>query len=229
MNVTKPVGLIHRGVDRIGIDAVLYPWREVARDDRRTSNAMRPRYRFSLCVQSCAQAVVVIRAIHIVLDVFLPRPDYLDRSLYLLGNLHGPHRAVELEAAAEPATEQMIVDTDLLPSQAGDFHDGRLRETRNLCADPNLAAVVSHVHSAVHRLHCRVSKKRLLVNSVDLLRGLRNGRWGIAVIPRYRSGLFRRGGKLSNDVGRRETRVRSRIPLRSCGSQTLLGRPGMNG
>src|SRR5882724_13107714 len=195
MNVTKPVGLIHRGVDRIGIDAVLYPWREVARDDRRTSNAMRPRYRFSLCVQSCAQAVIVIRAIHIVLDVFLPRPDYLDRSLHLLGNLHGPHRAVELEAAAEPATEQMIVDTDLLPLQSGDFHYGRLRETRNLCADPDVAAVRGHAHSAVHRLHRRVRKKGLLVNSVNFLRGPCDGCGCVAVMTRDSSGPFRRGGE----------------------------------
>ncbi len=33
-----------------------------------------------------------------------------------------------------------------------------------------------HVHRAVHRLHRRVRKKRLLVDGVDLLRGARNGR-----------------------------------------------------
>ena len=190
---------------------------------------MRPGHRFALCVDSRAQAVVVVRAIHVVLDVFLARPDHLHRPLHLLGNLHGAHRPVELEAAPESATEQMIVDADLLPFQAGDLHDGRLRETRNLRADPDVAAVLGHLHGAVHRLHRRVRQKRLLVDGVDLLRGLRDRCGGIAVMPRHRAGLFRRGGKLSNDVGRGELRVRSRIPLRSRGSETLLGRPGMNG
>ena len=48
-------------------------------------------------------------------------------------------------------------------------------------------------------------------------------------MPRDRAGLFRRGGEPSNDVGRRQLRVRPRVPLRSGGSEALLGRPGMNG
>ena len=190
---------------------------------------MRPASHLALCVDSRAQAVVVVRAIHVVLDVFLARPDHLHRSLHLLGNLHGAHRAVVLEAAPEATTEQMIVDADLLPLQAGDFHDRRLRAAGNLCADPDVAAVLGHLHGAVHRFHRRVRQEGLLVDSVDLLCGLRDGRGGIAVMPRHRAGLFRRSGKLSNDVGRGELRVRSRIPLRSGGSETLLGRPGMNG
>jgi len=35
----------------------------------------------------------------------------------------------------------------------------------------------------------RVRQEGLLVNSVNLLCGLRNGRGGIAVIPRHRAGL----------------------------------------
>jgi hypothetical protein len=45
-----------------------------------------------------------------VLDVFLARPDDLDRPAHVLRNLDGPHGAVELEAAAEAAAEQVIVD-----------------------------------------------------------------------------------------------------------------------
>ena len=75
---------------------------------------MRPGYRLALCVDARAQAVVVVRAIHVVLDVFLARPDHLHRPLHLLRDLHGAHGPVVLEAAAESAAEQMIVDADLL-------------------------------------------------------------------------------------------------------------------
>ena len=229
MNIAEPVRLIRRGVDRIGIDAVLDPWREVARDDRRAGDAVRPRYRLALRVHSRAQAVVVVRAIHVVLDVFLTRPDHLDGPPHLPGDLHGPHRAVVLEAAAESAAQQMIVDADLLPRQAGELHDRCLRHARDLRADPDVATFLRQVHGAVHRLHRRVRKKGLLVDGVDLLRGPRNSRGRIAIMTRERAGLFRCGGKLGNDVGRGDLRVRSRVPLRSRGSQTLLGRPRVNG
>src|SRR4029453_17595907 len=98
----------------------------------------------------------------------------------------------------------------------------------NLCAYPDIAAVLGHLDGAVHRLHRRMRQEGLLVNGVDLLCGLRNGCGSITVIPRYRARLLRRGGKLSNDVGRGEPRVRPRVPLRSGGSETLLGGPGMN-
>ena len=186
-----------------------------------------PADRFALCIESCAQAVVVVRAVHVVLDVFLARPDHLHRSLDLLGNPHGAHRPVELQAAPESTTEQMIVEADLLPFQVGDFHDGRLRQPRNLCADPDVAAILGHLHRAIHRLHRRVRQERLLVNRIDLLHGPRMGRHGIAVMPRHRAGLFRRGCQLSRDVGGGELRVRSRVPLGSRGSETLLGRPRM--
>ena len=35
----------------------------------------------ALCIESRAHAVVVVGAIHVVLDVFFPRPDHLHRPL----------------------------------------------------------------------------------------------------------------------------------------------------
>src|SRR5258706_13947829 len=110
MNIAEPVRLIRRGVDRIGIDAVLDPWREVARDDRRAGDAVRPRYRLALRVHARAQAVVVVRAIHVVLDVFLASPDHLDGPPHLPGVLHGPHLPAVPEARAESPPQQMMVD-----------------------------------------------------------------------------------------------------------------------
>ena len=160
MNGAELVGLVRRALDRVGIDAVLDPRRVVARDDRRAGDAMRPGHRLALRVHSCAQAVVVVRPIHVVLDVFLARPDHLDRSAHVLRDLDGAHGTVELEAAAESAAEQMIVDAHLLALQAGELHDGRLRESRDLRADPDVAAFLRHVHGAVHRLHRSRARER---------------------------------------------------------------------
>src|SRR5215470_9205520 len=108
------VGLVRRALHRIRIDAVLDPGRVVALDDGRARDAMRPGDRLALRVHARAESIVVIRPIHVVLDVFLARPDDLDGPLHLLRDLNGPHGTVELEAAAESAAQQMIVNADLL-------------------------------------------------------------------------------------------------------------------
>ena len=103
-----------------------------------------------------------------MLDVFLARPDHLDGPAHVLRDLNGPHGPVELEAPAESAAQQMIVDAHLLARQAGELHDRRLREARDLRADPDVAPVLGDLHGAVHRLHRRVRKKGLLVDRLDL-------------------------------------------------------------
>ena len=105
---------------------------------------MRPRHRLALRVDARADAVVVVRPIHVVLDVFLARPDHLYRPSHLLRDLHGAHGAVELEAPAESAAQQMIVDAHLLALEAGELHHRGLREAGNLRADPDVAAVLGH-------------------------------------------------------------------------------------
>ena len=75
---------------------------------------MRPGERLALRVDARADAVVVVRPIHVVLDVFLARPDHLHGPAHLLRDLHGAHGPVVLEAPAEPAAEQVVVDAHLL-------------------------------------------------------------------------------------------------------------------
>src|SRR5258705_4965739 len=122
----------------------------------------------------------------------------------------------------------MIVNAELVPFGAGQLHDSRLREAWNLRGDSDVEAVFGHVYCAVHRLHRRVRKKWLLINGFDLARRPRNRRGGITVVPRHRAGLFRSGDELGNDVGRGQFCVRTRVPLHSRGSETLLGGPDMN-
>ena len=153
---------------------------------------MRPRRRPALRIQARADAVVVVRAVQVVLDVFLAGPDHLDRPAHVLRDLDRPHGPVVLEAAAESATQQMVVDAHLLALQTGELHDRRLREARNLRAGPDVAAFLRHTHGAVHRLHRRVGEERLLVDGIDLPRCAGHGRDRIALMARHHAGLSRR-------------------------------------
>jgi hypothetical protein len=136
------------------------------------------------CASSPALAVVVVGAVHVVLDVFFARPDDLDRTAHLLRDLHGTHDSVVFEATAEAATEQMVVDAYLLRLQGAEFRHGPLCSAGNLSSHPDVATVLRHVHRAVHRLHGRVREQGLLVHCADLLRGLRDSRLRRHGVPR---------------------------------------------
>src|SRR5438874_9009849 len=109
---------LHRTVQRIGVDPVLERGWRPARDDRRADDPVRPRDRLPARVQSRRDAVVVVRAIHVVLDVLLAGPDYLHGPLDLLGDAHGLRDVVELESPAESAAQEVVVHDDLLEWQA---------------------------------------------------------------------------------------------------------------
>ena len=56
-------------------------------------------------LQRRGEAVAIDRAIDIVLDVFLARPDHLDRAVDLLRDAHGLLDHVRFEPAAEAAAD----------------------------------------------------------------------------------------------------------------------------
>jgi hypothetical protein len=75
--------------------------------------------RHALVVQPGRQAVQVIRTVHIVLDVFLARPDDLQRALGQFGEGHRLDHVVDFQPAPEAAAEVVVVHLDLLDRQAG--------------------------------------------------------------------------------------------------------------
>ena len=189
---------------------------------------MPPRKRLACRIHTRAHAVVVVRPIHVLLDVFLPRPDDLDGPAHLLRDLHGAQRTVVLEPAAESAAQQVVVDTYLLARQAGELHDRRLRETGHLCAEPDVAAAIVHLHGAVHRLHRRMREKRLLVDRIHLVGRAGDEGCGVTVMTGHGTGLLRRASELLHDVRRREPCIRAGIPPRRRGGEPLLGGPCMD-
>ena len=89
----------------------------------------------------------------------------LGLGLVSIGRTWGVHGGQPL---VDSAAQELIVHPDLLQRQTGHFGDGRLCTREDLRSDPHIAAVLTDVHRAVHRLHRRMCKERHLVHRFDL-------------------------------------------------------------
>src|ERR1700758_3783954 len=90
-----------------------------------------------------------IRAIHIVLDVFLARPDDLDGAVNVFGDLNGASDAVDFQPTAKPAADQVIVDHDFFQRQTRNPRRRGLGSPEDLAADPDLATILADMDRAV--------------------------------------------------------------------------------
>src|SRR6516162_8299949 len=147
---------------------------------------MVPGNRHSLLVETGGQPVEPIGPVHVMLDVLLARPDDLDWTVALFGDLDGANDAVALEPAAKPTADKVIVDHDLVRWQARGFRCGRLDACNGLAADPDFAGVLANMHRAVHRLHRYMREKRELVGCIDLGDGACQGFVDIADVLSHR-------------------------------------------
>ena len=145
---------------------------------------MGPGDRSAVFVQASRDPVIVVRPIHIVLDVLFAGPHHLHRTGDLLCDLHRPDDEVHLKPTAEAAAQEVIMHLDFLRRQAGQLGGRGLSEGRHLRPHPDVAAVRANVDGAVHRLHGGVREERHLVNRLDLLGGARHGLRGIALLAR---------------------------------------------
>src|SRR5208337_3428255 len=168
---------------------------------------MSPSDRHTLCVQPGCKAVIVIGTIDVVLNVLFASPDHLNGKIDLLGDLHGPGDTVDVEAAAEPAAEQVVVDRDLFQWQASDGGRCGSGPGCDLRADPDIAAVAANVYRAVHRLHSGVRQKRQLIDGLDGSCGAGHRPAGVAFLFGDHTGSVCRLFKLCNQIGGRETSV----------------------
>src|SRR5262245_49399881 len=79
-------------------------------DDGGACEAMVPGDRHTLVIETGGHPVEPIRAVHVVLDVFLARPHDLDRALDMLCDLNRARDTVDVQSPSEAAADQMIVD-----------------------------------------------------------------------------------------------------------------------
>src|SRR5262245_4696941 len=118
MEVRNRVGQIDRALGAVRVEPVLERGREPACDNGRSGKAIRPGDRRSLVVEPGGDPVEPVRTVHVVLDVFLARPHDLHGTIDVLADLRRPNGDVLLEASPEPATDEMVVNHDLLGWQA---------------------------------------------------------------------------------------------------------------
>src|ERR1700719_2015548 len=109
---------------------------------------MVPGNRHSLLIETGRNSIEEIGPVHVVLDVFLARPDDFDGAVEMLRDVDGADDAVDLEPPAKAAADQMIVDHDLVQRQAGGLRCRGLGSRGDLRADPEFAAVLAYVNRA---------------------------------------------------------------------------------
>ena len=185
---------------------------------------MRPGNRLAGRIKSGRQTIEVVRPIHIVLDVFLAAPDHLHRAIDVLGDLDGQHRAIGLQPSAEATANQMIVNFDRIPWQAGEFDHQRLRERHRLRPDPNVATILLQMNGAVHRLHRRMGQERHLIDGFEPLRRLSKSLSCIAIVTGNRARLFGFLLQLLDDIGVVNLAIRPIVPRDGGSLESLLRR-----
>jgi hypothetical protein len=145
-----------------------------------------PGDRHAFLVETGGYPVEESGPVHVVLDIFLTGPHDLHRVVDLFGDLDGASDTIDLQPPAKAASDQMVVDHDLVQRQTRDLCGSGLGTRNHLVADPHFAPVLADMDRAVHRLHCGVRQERNLVGRLDLGDGARHGLVDIADILRNR-------------------------------------------
>src|SRR5262245_18579377 len=115
-------------VDGFEVDAFTEARRQEACEYRGARHAMRPCGDTALH-EARGHTVVIHRPEDVLLNVFLARPDDLDRTLDFLRDAHRPFDLEDLEPSPERAAEQMVVDRHLLCGKPGHSCSRGLRAT----------------------------------------------------------------------------------------------------
>ena len=114
VHVGKGIGEIDRALGGIGIETIVEPAWQVSRDDRRAREAIVPGDRYPFLIETGGHPIEEGGPVHVVLDIFLARPHDFDRAVDMFGDLNRTRDAVGFESTAEPATDQMVMDHDLV-------------------------------------------------------------------------------------------------------------------
>jgi hypothetical protein len=105
VQVREGIDQIDRAICGVGVETILEHGWEPSRDDRGAREAMIPGDRHSLLIETGRNSIEEIGPVHIVLDIFLARPDDFDRAVDMLRNLDGANDAIDLEPPAKAAAD----------------------------------------------------------------------------------------------------------------------------
>ena len=159
------------------------------RRDRGADAVKAPRDEFLAGIETGVESDRCRRSVVVVRHVVFTRPNQLDGGTD--GFRRGDRRGyeIDLEAAAETATEQRRVHAHALRRQSGGLRRRRLGHLLHLGSDIKIAALGGHVGRAVHRFHRRVGEQRQFIGGrVQRGRGMQ-GRGNVAFGARGFAGI----------------------------------------
>ncbi len=185
-------------------------------------------------------------AIEVVAEVFLARPDELNRPAAALdGDAHRLADRIDFQAPAEAAAEIGDVHGDILDTDTGDLGGDGAGQSRHLCWRPDFDLATGHLRGAVDRLHRRMREIRGAVGPLDVRGGLRFGGADIAARVKGKAAAAAsrvdRGALEAGDDGRalepadrpllpvddERSRPLSRVPPGAADDGQGLGRAGV--
>src|SRR4029077_5993273 len=147
----------------------------VQRSDGRGSGAMPPGNQVALGIEAGEESVNRRRAIEIVADVVLARPNDLHRRAGFPGDEGGFDGVILNEAAAKTTADERDVDFDVLARNAECAGDRFRGCSGDLRWRPKFAGIAANVGSAIDRLHRGMSEKGNFVDCLDFFVGSRVG------------------------------------------------------
>ena len=142
-----------------------------------------PRDNLAGRVESRLEVVVAGRAIEVVGQVVLPRPEQLDRrAVHLARNPRGFGHVVVQDAASEAAAHAHEVHGDVAVADAERLGNHLPAFARRLTADPHLELAVLEMRGAVLRLERGMREEGIVVGRFNRLRRAAERASGVAIV-----------------------------------------------
>ena len=130
--------LVRHAIRRFGrvhgvrVLSIAQPGWRVARNDRRARGAMAEGDEFALLVEGRGKFIAKIGAIGVMLNIFFPAENHLQRKVDLLGEMRGRLHVVGVEPATKATADEVVVHCHLLRCHSNGFRDQRLNSRGGL-------------------------------------------------------------------------------------------------
>src|SRR5208283_5700913 len=164
------------------VNLSLHPGRHDTGKNRRADDFVVPGSNRATVIKRATDLAGIHRAIEVVLHVLLPGPDQFHWLTGCLRELKGLNGDIDLEAPSKPPAEICGVDTDLVWPQSGNLGCCLLHSCLVLRGDPNIAAILPDVSSAVHWFHSHMREIWQEVCRFDRLGSFFNSRRYVSVL-----------------------------------------------
>ena len=174
---------------------------------------VRPGRHSALGIQKSGNPMGVGGTEKTVLNVFLPAPDQLDGPPDGLTDLGCFPVIVGLGPAAQSTPQIGGVNVDLIGLQTRNFLDGLQGPSLGLGGRPDVTAIFTHIHGAVHGFHVGVGEVGKKVLHLEPLVGLFKGCRDITILACRDAGFVQQAHQVLFRVLGVQIRTNALVPL----------------